>query len=62
MRKNWLDKIDRDNWIIINLIENPYSTVRHKDLEDNWLKNIKLKGMLSKSKIYNFDDTIDLIN
>ena len=37
------------------MIDNPNATVKNKDLQNNWLKNIKLKGMLSKSKIYNFD-------
>jgi hypothetical protein len=42
------------------LIDNPNNTVRHKELDNNWTKNIKLKGMLSKSKIFNFDETIDI--
>jgi hypothetical protein len=58
-RKNWLNKVDRDNRNMVVLIDNPNSTVNIKELKTNWLKNIKLKGMLSKSKIYNFDQNID---
>ena len=45
---------------MVILIDNPNSTVNIKDLKTNWLNNIKLKGMLSKSKIYNFDQNIDI--
>ena len=58
-RKQWLDVVERDNMILMKKLCIPNHTVRTLELEKKWRDGVKIKEMISKSKRFNFDRSVD---